>query len=335
MTMAAAGPFAHELRRWRRLRGWSQLDLALLADTTQRYLSYLEQGRSQPGRTMVLRLAESLQLSLRERNELLMSAGYAPAFDESGIDAPQLEPVRAALEGVLRGHMPYPALIVSPYGNLIDANAAFDLFTEDCAPELLHPPVNVRRLALHPGGLARRVINLPEWGRHVTEAMRTRARISPDPRADELIAELETYLPPADPGPGYLGFAVPLRLRNDDGEIRLITTLTSFATATDISLAELHLEAFLPADEVTARYLRERARLAEPAAEVAATVTSMTGMLPTLPAERHSEPHARRLPTQCQVRSARLMLLSGRGPGRPVSCALRPGYSCWEQLRPV
>ena len=128
--MAAAGPFAHELRRWRRLRGWSQLDLALLADTTQRYLSYLEQGRSQPGRTMVLRLAESLQLSLRERNELLMSAGYAPAFDESGIDAPQLGPVRTALEGVLRGHMPYPAVIVCPYGDLIDANAAFDLFTD-------------------------------------------------------------------------------------------------------------------------------------------------------------------------------------------------------------
>lgn len=257
--VAPAGPFAHELRRWRRLRGWSQLDLALVADTTQRYLSYLEQGRSQPGRAMVLRLAESLQLSLRERNELLLSAGYAPVFDASGIDSPHLAPVRTALESVLRGHMPYPALIVCQYGNLIDANAAFDLFTEDCAPELLRPPVNVRRFALHPEGLASRVINLPEWGRHVTEAMRGRARISPDPRTDELIAELETYLPPADPGPDYLGFAVPLRLRSDGGELRLITTLTSFATATSISLAELHLEAFLPADEATATYLRERA----------------------------------------------------------------------------
>ena len=257
--VAAAGPFAHELRRWRRLRGWSQLDLALLADTTQRYLSYLEQGRSQPGRVMVLRLAESLQLSLRERNELLLSAGYAPVFDESGIDAPQLEPVRTALTSVLRGHMPYPAVIVGQYGHLIEANAAFDLFTEDCAPELLQPPVNVRRLALHPAGLASRVINLPEWGRHVTEALRNRARISPDPRADELIAELETYLSPADPSPDYLGFAVPLRLRSDGGELRLTTTLTSFATATNVSLAELHLEAFLPANEITARYLHERA----------------------------------------------------------------------------
>jgi len=263
MDVMTAGPFAHDLRHWRRLRRWSQLDLALRADTTQRYLSYLEQGRSQPGRAMVVRLAESLQLSLRERNALLLSAGYAPVFDESGIDAPRLEPVRAALSSVLRGHMPYPAMIVCQYGNLIDANAAFGLFTEDCAPELLRPPVNVRRLALHPAGLASRVINLPEWGRHVTEAMRNRTRISPDPQADELIAELETYLPPAEPGPGYLGFAVPLRLRSDGGELRLITTLTSFATATDISLAELHLEAFLPADQVTAGYLLERARLAE------------------------------------------------------------------------
>jgi hypothetical protein len=231
---------------------------------------------------VVLRLAESLQLSLRERNALLMSAGYAPVFDESGIDAPQLEPVRTALKSVLRGHMPYPAVVVSQYGNLIDANAAFGLFTEDCAPELLQPPVNVRRLALHPAGLASRVINLTEWGRHVTEAMRNRARISPDPQADELIAELETYLPAADPGPGYLGFAVPLRLRSDGGELRLVTTLTSFATATNISLAELHLEAFLPADEMTARYLRERARLAEQTGEVADAFTGTTGMFSEL-----------------------------------------------------
>jgi transcriptional regulator with XRE-family HTH domain len=265
MTMvAAASPFAHELRRWRRLRGQSQLDLALSADTTQRYLSYLEQGRSQPGRTMVLRLAESLQLTLRERNQLLGAAGYASVFEESDLNAPQLEPVRTALTSLLRGHMPYPALIADKYGDLLEANAAFDLFTEGCAPELLQAPVNVRRLALHPAGLARRIINLPEWGRHVTEAMRNRVRSSPDPRAEELIAELEAYLPAADPGPGYLGFAVPLRLRGEHGELHLITTLTSFATATDITLAELHLEAFLPADEATAAYLRERAHAVSP-----------------------------------------------------------------------
>ncbi len=260
MTIVAErSRFAGELRRWRVLRHWSQLDLAIAADTTQRYLSFLEQGRSRPGREMVIRLAESLGLTLRERNGLLLSAGYAPAFEESGFDAPQLEPVRTALRGVLDGHLPYPAVIVTHRGVLIDANAAFALFTEGCAPQLLRPPVNVRRLALHPEGMARRVLNLPEWGRHVTEAMRRRLRSSPDPEQEELLAELETYLPDAQLGPDYLGFAVPLRLRSDTGELRLITTLTTFATATDLSLAELHLEAFLPADETTARYLREHA----------------------------------------------------------------------------
>jgi hypothetical protein len=167
--------------------------------------------------------------------------------------------MRAALKSVLDGHMPFPAPLVDNRGTLVDANAAFTLFLEDCAPELLCPPVNVRRLALHPDGLARRTVNLPEWGRHVTEAMRTRARLSPDPELDALIAELESYLPPADLGPGYLGFAVPLRMSSDDGELRLITTLMSVATATDISLAELHLEAFLPADRASAEILRARA----------------------------------------------------------------------------
>ncbi|RDI46285.1 helix-turn-helix domain-containing protein [Nocardia mexicana] len=258
-TVAEPGLFARELRRWRGLRRWSQLDLAIRADTTQRYLSFLEQGRSRPGRAMVMRLAESLGLSLRERNALLLAAGFAPAFGESGLDAPQLEPVREALRGILDGHMPYPALIVDRHSTLIESNAAFDVFLDECAPELLRPPINVRRLALHPDGLARRVHNLPEWGRHVTESLRTRARISPDPELDELIAELEGYLPRIEPGPGYLGFAVPLRLCSDAGEMCLITTLTSFATATDVSLAELHLEAFLPADAATAEILRKRA----------------------------------------------------------------------------
>lgn len=256
--VATPSQFARELRRWRGLRHWSQLDLAIAADTTQRYLSFLEQGRSRPGREMVVRLAESLGLTLRERNALLLSAGYAPAFEESGWEAPQLEPVRTALRSVLDGHLPYPAVIVDRHGTLIDANAAFDLFLEACPPELLRPPLNVRRLALHPEGLAKRVLNLPEWGRHVTEAMRNRLRISPDLEMEDLLAELDAYLPPAAPSPGYLGFAVPLRLRSEAGDLCLITTLTSFATATDISLAELHLEAFLPADELTASYLRIR-----------------------------------------------------------------------------
>ncbi len=241
------------------MRRVSQLDLAIRADTTQRYLSFLEQGRSRPGRTMVVRLAESLELSLRERNGLLLAAGYAPVFAESRLDTPELAPVRAALDRILDGHMPYPAVVVRPYGVLVAANAAFELLTDDAAPELLAPPINVLRLALHPDGLARRVLNLPEWGRHVTESLRGRALRSPDPELDAFIAELTGYLPAAEPGPDHLGFAVPLRLRSEEGELRLITTITSFATAVDVTLSELHLEAFLPADDHTAAVLRARA----------------------------------------------------------------------------
>jgi len=259
ITSVQPSRFASELRRWRGSRRWSQLELALRAGTTQRHLSFMEQGRSTPGRTMVVRLAESLELSLRERNALLLAAGYVPLFSESRLDDAVLRPVREALDGILEGHLPYPAVIVRPYGELVAANAALEVLTAGAAPELLEPPVNVLRLALHPEGMARRVENLAEWARHVLESLRAQAMRSPDPRLDAFLAELEGYVPPMAPGPDHLGFAVPLRLRCAEGELRLITTLTSFATAVDITLAELHLEAFLPADDATARILRDRA----------------------------------------------------------------------------
>ena len=252
--------FAHELRRWRSARRWSQLELALRAGTTQRYLSFMEQGRSAPGRTMVVRLAETLELSLRERNALLLAAGYAPVFPESGLDDDALQPVREALVRVLEGHMPYPAVIVRPYGEVVAANEALEVLAEGAADWLLEPPVNVLRLAVHPAGMGPRVENLGEWGRHVIDSLRAQLLRSPDPRLDEFVAELEGYVPAAAPGPDHVGFAVPLRLRCSEGSLRLITTLTSFATAVDVTLAELHLEAFLPADEATARILRELAR---------------------------------------------------------------------------
>ncbi len=249
--------FPRELRRWRDSRRWSQLELALRAETTQRHLSFLEQGRSRPGRALVLRLAESLELSLRERNALLLAAGYAPVFAESDLDAPELQPVRAALDRILDGHMPYPAAVVRPYGELVAANAALAVLTDGADPALLEPPVNVLRLALHPAGMGARVENLAEWGRHIIDSLRAHARRSPAPALDDLIAELESYVPPLAPGPDHVGFAVPLRLRAPAGELRLITTLTSFATAVDVTLSELRLEAFLPPDENTASALRD------------------------------------------------------------------------------
>src|SRR6266508_5798142 len=259
IAVMQANRLAHELRRWRTARRWSQLELALRAGTTQRHLSFIEQGRSRPGRAIVLRLAESLGLSLRDRNGLLLAAGYAPVFAESSLDDPAVRPVREALDRILEGHMPYPAVVVRPYGELVAANAAFSVLAEGAAAELLTPPLNVLRLALHPDGTARRVLNLAEWGRHIIDSLRAQALSSPDALLDPFIAELESYVPVVPPGPDHLGFAVPLRLRSDEGELHLITTLTSFATAVDVTLAELHLEAFLPADDATAEILRRRA----------------------------------------------------------------------------
>lgn len=207
---------------------------------------------------MVLRLAESLSLSLRDRNGLLLAAGYAPVFTETRLDEPGLQPVRAAIERILDGHLPFPAVVTRPYGELVAANDAFTVLTDRASAELLRPPVNVLRLALHPDGMGGRVENLAEWGRHIVDSLRRQAMQSPDDRLDAFIAELDRYVPADVPGPDHLGFAVPLRLHTVDGELQLITTLTSFATATDVTLAELHLEAFLPADESTAAILRRR-----------------------------------------------------------------------------
>ena len=250
--------FPGELRRWRTARRLSQLELAVRTGTTQRYVSFVEQGRSRPGRSMVARLAESMELTLRQRNELLLAAGFAPAFPESPLDDEVLRPVRQALDTILDGHLPYPAVVVRPHGILVTANRAFELFHEGVDPALLAPPVNVFRLALHPDGVAPRVRNLPEWGRHITESLRIRLVRSPDPSLDALLAELEGYLPQLPAQADLLGFAVPLELGSAEGDLRLITTLTSFATAADVTLAELHLEAFLPADECTAEVLRRR-----------------------------------------------------------------------------
>jgi transcriptional regulator with XRE-family HTH domain len=269
-TVATADPFADALRRWRARRRWSQLELAVRAETTQRHVSFIEQGRSRPGRALVVRLAESLGLSLRERNELLLAAGFAPVYAETPIDAPLLRPVREAIRHVLAGHMPYPALVARPYGQIVDANDAITVLTDGAAPELVTPPFNVLRLALHPNGMAPRVINLSEWGRHITASLRNQAARSPDHELDSFIEELEGYLPDDPTSRGHLGFAVPLRLRSDDCELRLITTLSTFATAADVTIAELHLEAFLPADQDTADHLRHRAALTWGAATVTA-----------------------------------------------------------------
>ncbi|MQS14953.1 helix-turn-helix transcriptional regulator [Streptomyces kaniharaensis] len=238
--------FPQALRERRTSRRLSQLDLAALAGTTQRHLSFIESGRSVPGRGMVVRLAESLDLPLRERNELLLAAGYAPVYPETPLDGPSMAPVRAAIDHILAGHLPYPALVVDRRGDVIAVNEALAVVTEGADPRLVGPGTNAYRLALHPDGLAPRILNFVAWARHVLE--RTG-------HLRELHEELRSYVPEVELSDQHLGFAVPLHLRTSFGELHLMTTVTTFATAVDITLAELKLEAFLPADAETAEVL--------------------------------------------------------------------------------
>jgi transcriptional regulator with XRE-family HTH domain len=259
-------PLGTLLRDWRRRRRLSQLDLALEAGVSARHLSFLETGRSRPSREMVLHLAERLDVPLRDRNNLLLAAGFAPAFGERGLEAPELAPVRDAIGLVLAGHEPYPAVVVDRWWDLVAANASVALFTEGVAPELLEPPVNVLRLALHPDGTAPRIANLAELRAHLLDRLRRHVALTADERLAALEDELESYPAPApeEParaGPAAADIAVPLRLRPPGGgaELRFFSTIATFGTAVDITVAELAIEAFFPADAETAAALRERA----------------------------------------------------------------------------
>lgn len=259
VTVSEQLSFGETLRQWRDRRRISQLELAIRAGTTQRYLSFVERGRSVPGRGMVVRLAESLELPLRERNALLTRAGYAPIYPERSLSDDDLRVVEEALHLILAGHEPYPAMIVNRLGDLISANDACDVFFVDVAEHLLHPPLNTRRLALHPQGLPRRMINFNEWAPHVTDSLRREWYRNPDPALETLLKELDGYVLSTPVPPNHVGFAVPLELGTRGGILRLITTLTAFTTATDVFLSEIRLEAFLPADDQSADLLRRYA----------------------------------------------------------------------------
>lgn len=254
-------PVGELLREWRERRRLSQLDLALEAEVSARHLSFVETGRSRPSRALVLRLAEPLEVPLRERNQLLVAAGYAPVYSETDLNAPALEAVRAAIRQVLTGHQPYPALVIDRSWNLIDANASISLLTEGIAPELLVPPVNVLRVCLHPAGLARRIVNLGECRAHLLNRLRRHVAMTADPALAELYAELRAYpgdQPEAEIGlPGGSEIVMPLRLRHGGQELSFFGTVATFGTPLDITVAELVIEAFYPANSTTAALLRD------------------------------------------------------------------------------
>ncbi|WNG39421.1 helix-turn-helix transcriptional regulator [Archangium violaceum] len=261
-------PVGEMLRVWRQRRSLSQLDLACRADVSARHVSFLETGRSKPSREMLLHLSEELDIPLRERNALLIAAGFAPVYSEESLDAPALRAAREAVELVLSGHEPYPALAVDRHWTLITANRAVGVLLADVPPELLQPPVNVLRLSLHPDGLGRNIVNLEQWRAHVL----TRLQRQIDASADETLAALHKELREgatpsgaAQPtGPAreqdFAGVVVPMRLKTRYGVLSLFSTTTVFGTPIDITLSELAIESFFPADRPTAELLR---RLAE------------------------------------------------------------------------
>jgi transcriptional regulator with XRE-family HTH domain len=253
-------PIGALLREWRQRRRLSQLDLALDADISTRHLSYVETGRATPSRAMVLHLAEQLEVPLRERNTLLAAAGYAPIYRERPLADPALQAAREAVELVLRAHEPNPALAVDRHWNLISHNQPVLALLDGVAPELLAPPLNVLRLSLHPQGLAPKIVNLAAWRTHLFERLRHQIAVSADPVLAALLQELQGYPAPVDDGTheaiNVNAVAVPLQLRTAMGVLSFISTITVFGTPVDITLSELALETFFPADAATAQALR-------------------------------------------------------------------------------
>jgi transcriptional regulator with XRE-family HTH domain len=252
------------LRGWREARRLSQMELSLEAGVSTRHLSYVETGRSRPGRDLVLRLAEHLDVPLRQRNALLLAAGYAPAYPEHALDDRPMDAVRDAVRQVIAAHDPYPALVVDRHWEMLEANAGVGVLLEGVDPEQLAPPVNVLRLALHPQGVAPRIINLGEWRAHILGRLHRHVVATHDPQLVSLLNELRAYpcdqLEPAVDVPGAGEIVVPLRLRHGDGELRLMSIISTFGTPLDVTVQELSIEAFLPADAATAEALRAKVR---------------------------------------------------------------------------
>jgi transcriptional regulator with XRE-family HTH domain len=268
---SAAGammPIGGLLRAWRERRHLSQIDLANAAEISPRHISFLETGRSAPSRAMLLRLSERLEIPLRERNTLLLSAGYAPMYSERPLDDPALKQARRAVELVIAGHEPYPAVAVDRHWTMVSANAALRYLLKDIEPSLLAPPINVLRLALHPEGIAPRVENYWQLRAHLLSRLRQQINATADPILLDLLIELGALPPPASAGAqesspdetDYGGVGVPLRIRTEYGVLAFFGTVTVFGTPLDITLAELAIESFFPADASTAEVLGGIAR---------------------------------------------------------------------------
>lgn len=260
--MADTEPVGLLMRRWRERRHRSQLDVALAANLSTRHLSYIETGRATPSRTMIGRLCDELDVPLRERNAFYLAAGFAPVHPERPLS--DLGAARAAVEAVLRGHEPNPALAVNARWELLAANRAASAFLDGLPPALCAPPVNVLRATLHPDGLSRRIRNMSQWHAHVVRRVRRQLDRTAAEGLADLLAELESYPVAedgADRGP-VNDLAAPLRLDSEHGELALIYTTTVFGSPRDVTLDEIAVETFFPADAATAEVLRAMASAA-------------------------------------------------------------------------
>jgi transcriptional regulator with XRE-family HTH domain len=248
------------LKGWRRRRRLSQLELATDAEISAKHLSFVETGRSMPSREMILHLAEQLQIPMRERNVLLVAGGFAPIFPERSLDDPVLSAAREAIEIVLKGHKPYPAFAIDRIWNIVGSNSALPILYEGVAADLLTPPVNALRLSLHPQGLARRIENAPEWGAHLLNRLRRQIDLTADPELLALHRELSEYpatpATPAPPASSGDGIVVPLHIHTRVGLLSFFSTTMVFGTPVDITLSELAIEAFFPANHETASIVR-------------------------------------------------------------------------------
>jgi transcriptional regulator with XRE-family HTH domain len=260
MAVSATSQAGPLIREWRRRRSLSQLELASRSAVSGRHLSFIETGRARPSREMILHLSQRLDVPLRERNRMLLAAGYAPAFGEHSLEAAGMEPIRDALDRFLRAHEPYPALVVDRHWDIVAANRGVTLLTEGVAPELLEPPANALRVTLHPDGMAARILNFGEWSSHILESLQRQVETTADEGLAALYAELAGYPgveteAAEDEGRAGRDILLPLRLRSGGDVLELFSTVTTFGTPLDVTLAELAVEAFYPADERTAAAL--------------------------------------------------------------------------------
>ncbi len=259
------------LRDWRQRRRLSQLALAVDADISQRHLSFVESGRSLPSRDMVLRLTEHLDVPLRERNAILMAAGFAPIYRDRPLDSPDLAGARAVIQRILDGHDPHPALAVDRHWTMLAANRAVGLLMAGVAGHLVAGPVNVLRVSLHPEGLASRVVNFRDWRSHIFKRLSHEIDVSADPQLSALLDELKSYPVPYEArtmrhaaSTGHADIAVPLILTSEAGPLSFLSTTTVFGTATDVTLSEVTIEAFFPADAETSRAMADMAATPAP-----------------------------------------------------------------------